>query len=148
MAGLLLLSSLLRCGTGTAFTCIFTLINNSVAREGRGRMQGVAMTIAAVARAVGPTLGAEAFAWSLTSGRRLPLDVHFVFFLMSAISTLPLGIARATFGAGLDCAVDSPLESPLDSTVEVVSAEAAAACAAKVAPPATEEEEERRTNKV
>eukprot|EP00964_Phaeocystis_antarctica_P114179 scaffold78142_cov57-Phaeocystis_antarctica.AAC.1 len=66
---------------------------------------------------------------------------------MSAISTLPLGIARATFGAGLDCAVDSPLESPLDSTVEVVSAEAAAACAAKVAPPATEEEEERRTNK-
>ena len=36
------------------------------------------MTIAAVARAIGPTLGAEAFAWSLTSGRRLPLDVHWL----------------------------------------------------------------------
>ena len=39
MAGLLLLSSALRCAIGTAFTCTFTLLNNSVAREGRGRMQ-------------------------------------------------------------------------------------------------------------
>ena len=113
------------------------------------------MTIAAVARAVGPTLGAEAFAWSLTSGRRLPLDVHFVFFLMSAISTLPLGIARATFSAVLDCAIDSPVDRQTDRQfdrkthrVEAVSTETAAACAAKVAPPAAEEEEERRTNTV
>ena len=39
MAGLLLLSSALRRAIGTAFTCTFTLLNNSVDREGRGRMQ-------------------------------------------------------------------------------------------------------------
>ena len=37
--------------------------------------------------------------------------LHFVFFLMSAISILPLGIARATFSAVLDGAIDSPVKA-------------------------------------
>ena len=42
---------LLRCALGTAFTCTFTLLTNSVPPSRRGSMQGLAMTVGSGARA-------------------------------------------------------------------------------------------------
>ena len=137
---------LLRFALGTAFTCTFTILNNSVPAHARGRMQGVAMTLGSLARAVGPTLGAEVsawasnpdpdhnltlaptptpslnprqvFAWSLTNGLPLPFDVHFVFLLMSALNVIPVAIALRTFSPALD--------RPLEAREEAEAAEQAA----------------------
>ena len=70
-------------------------------------MQGVAMTVASITRAVGPTMGAELFAWSLTNGLGPPLDIHFVFLLMCLINLLPVAIACSTFTTALDLPMDS-----------------------------------------
>ena len=102
IAALLLQQSLLRCALGCCFTCTFTILNNSVPAESRGRMQGVAMTVGSIARAVGPTMGAELFAWSLTNGLPLPFDVHFVFLLVCGMNLVPVAIAMATFTKQLD----------------------------------------------
>ena len=102
LAALLVQQALLRFSLGTAFTCTFTILNNSVPREGRGRMQGVAMTVGSLARALGPTMGAELFAWSLTNGIRFPFDVHFVFLLMCLMNAVPVAIAAVTFTSALD----------------------------------------------
>ena len=99
---LLVHSSLLRFALGTAFTCTFTLLNNSVPAEARGRMQGVAMTVGSGARALGPTLGSELFAWSLTNSLPLPFDVHFVFLFMGLLTAVPVAIALTTFTRALD----------------------------------------------
>ena len=107
-AALLVQQALLRFSLGTAFTCTFTILNNSVAREARGRMQGLAMTVGSLARAVGPAMGAELFAWSLTNGARFPFDVHFVFLLMCLMNAVPVAIAAASFTAALDMPFDAP----------------------------------------
>merc|ERR1712050_125775 len=105
-AALLLQSCLLRFALGTTFTCIFTILNNSVQADARGRMQGVAMTVGSLARAVGPVVGAEVFAWSLTNELTAPFDVHFVFLGMCVLNAAPVAIALATFTRGLDLPID------------------------------------------
>ena len=99
---LLVQQSLLRFSLGTAFTCTFTVLNNCVPAEARGRMQGVAMMIGSLSRAIGPTMGAELFAWSLTNGLRFPFDVHFVFMLMCILNLAPVALALSTFTPALD----------------------------------------------
>ena len=101
-AVLLLQQTALRWSLGTSFTCTFTILNNSVPPSRRGRMQGVAMTVGSAARAVGPTLGAELLAWSLTNGLPPPLDVHLVPMLLLAFSAAPVAIAAAFFSPALD----------------------------------------------
>ena len=105
-AALLVQQSLLRFALGTTFTCTFTILNNSVPTSARGRMQGLAMTIGSLARAVGPTMGVELFAWSLTNGLGFPWDVHFVFLLLGLLNVVPALIAAGTFTAALDLPVD------------------------------------------
>jgi MFS family permease len=51
-----------------AFTTIAILNNNSIAPEWRGRVGGLTMMVASVFKALGPTIGAVLFAWSLTNG--------------------------------------------------------------------------------
>ena len=116
LAVLLLQASSLRVCIGTTFTCTFTILNNCVAAPVRGRMQGVAMTIGSLARFVGPTLGAEIFAWSLTSGLAFPLDVHFVFLLMCALNAAPVALALITFTRALDLPLEASPAPPSSSS--------------------------------
>ena len=54
-------------GKMTSFTCVFLLINNSIASSQRGAVNGLAMTVASVTKAAGPVCGAEIFAWTISS---------------------------------------------------------------------------------
>ena len=105
-------------------------------------MQGVAMTVGSLARAIVPTLGAECFAWSLTNGLALPFDAHFVFLLMCALVVAPLAIGLATFSKALDLPMEAsatPRASRrtsstgggegVESTVELAAAKANAEAA-------------------
>ena len=65
------------------------------------------MTIGAVSRAIGPTLGAELFAWSLTNRLPKPFDVHFVFLLMCVVNLIPVAIGLCTFTKELDLPIES-----------------------------------------
>ena len=71
-----------------AFTVVFILINNSVARRQRGRVQGLAMAAAAAMRASGPIIGSCLFAWSVTNGlgeRVTAMGAPFVFWLCALL---------------------------------------------------------------
>ena len=73
------------------------MINNSVERERRGRVQGLAMAGAALMRAAGPLIGSVLFAWSLTNGLDAPgLKVEFTFLLcaVGSAATGAFGLAR------------------------------------------------------
>jgi hypothetical protein len=107
LAALLVQQCALRFSLGTTFTCIFTILNNSVPAEARGRMQGVAMTVGSLARAIGPTVGAELFAWSLTNGSGFPIDQHFVFLRMCVANAAPVAIGFVAFTKALDAPIDA-----------------------------------------
>lgn len=107
LAALMLQTSLLRFATGTTFTCTFALLNNCVPSDARGRMQGIAMTVGSIARGVGPTLGAELFAWSLTNNLPFPFDVHFAYLVVTCLALAPALIAFATFSSELDHPVEA-----------------------------------------
>ncbi|KAL1512137.1 hypothetical protein AB1Y20_005405 [Prymnesium parvum] len=117
MGALLVYLCLLRCAAGTTFTCAFTILNNGVPPDERGKMQGVAMTVGSIARGVGPTLGAELFAWSLTNGLPSPFDIHFTFVLLCLFNTVPVAIAMCAFTRALDRpfgATDTRTDAPSD----------------------------------
>jgi len=75
--------------TMVAFTCSFVLINNSCETAVRGTVNGIAMTIASITKALGPLCGSVILAWSLSSGRfkgfSFLLGHHFSFFLVSVL---------------------------------------------------------------
>ena len=65
-----------------AFTANFLLINASVPASRRGAVNGLAMTIGGLAKALGPMGGATLYAWSITNGARSPpLNFMLVFLL-------------------------------------------------------------------
>jgi hypothetical protein len=76
-----------------SFTTIAILNNNSISSEWRGRVGGLTMMVASVFKALGPSIGAVIFAWSLTNGYTFPLDFHFAFVAMA------LGAFAAAFWA-------------------------------------------------
>eukprot|EP01138_Halocafeteria_seosinensis_P015222 gb/GECG01015535.1/.p1 GENE.gb/GECG01015535.1/~~gb/GECG01015535.1/.p1 ORF type:complete len:667 (+),score=61.14 gb/GECG01015535.1/:1-2001(+) len=84
---LLIVGAFLRMASATcAFTSNFRLINNSVPREQRGAMNGLAMTLGSFGKSVGPSIGAVIFAWTMTNGLPFPLDYHFIFYLGSVMA--------------------------------------------------------------
>lgn len=58
------------------------------------------MAVSSGFKAVGPTLGAVTFAWSLTNGVAMPLDVHFTFFLCGLLAGGTALVAARSFGGG------------------------------------------------
>ena len=53
----------------TTFSTSFMLINNSCSNDDRGAVNGLAMTIASVTKAIGPAVGSSLLAWSFTQGK-------------------------------------------------------------------------------
>ena len=95
----------------TLFTVVFLIINNSCMRSQRGRVNGLGMTFSSGFKAVGPTLGAISFAWSLTNGLPPPFDVHFTFFMSALLAFASLAVAHVSFSPRND----SPLEEEDDA---------------------------------
>ena len=110
------------CG-GTAFTTTFIIINNSCAREQRGMVNGASMACAALARTIGPTLGATSFAWSLTNHMGAPLDVFFVFGLCASLSAgtclfAVVGLPGRRYDRTAEASVRAAVHSTADATAE------------------------------
>ena len=69
-------------------------------------MNGIAISVASVFKGLGPALGGSLYAWTLSSGRPYPLDVHGAWNLMAAVYlllavfswTIPVSIARPKEG--------------------------------------------------
>jgi len=84
----------LRSALGTAaFTSIFMMVNNSAPSEQRGSVNGLSMVVGSIGKAVGPALGANLFAWSVTSGLPFPLDYGFTFYFTAVVAAIALGMS-------------------------------------------------------
>jgi MFS family permease len=53
----------------TTFATSFMLINNSCSNDDRGAVNGLAMTVASLTKAMGPVIGSSILAWSFQHGR-------------------------------------------------------------------------------
>ena len=71
----------------TTFSTSFMLINNSCSNDDRGAVNGLAMTIASVTKAVGPVVGSSILAWSFQHGRHIAwiFGHAFNFWLVSLL---------------------------------------------------------------
>ncbi|KAJ8312005.1 LOW QUALITY PROTEIN: hypothetical protein KUTeg_009378 [Tegillarca granosa] len=75
------------------FSATALFINNSVKPQYAGSVNGIAMTITAIARTFAPTFGGSMYAWSITYGSRFfgpPFDVSFSFFIFGIIVWITL----------------------------------------------------------
>lgn len=57
-------------------------INNSVPPSRRGEINGVAMTIGSLAKAMGPSMSSVVFAWSISRSRPFPFGAPLIFLLL------------------------------------------------------------------
>jgi MFS family permease len=76
-----------------AFTSIFMMINNSAPSAQRGSVNGLSMVVGSVGKAAGPALGANLFAWSVTSGAPFPFDYGFTFYFTALVAIAALGMS-------------------------------------------------------
>ena len=90
-----------RCATAAAYTCVFTCINNSCARDARGAVNGAAMSIASIFKAAGPSAGAVLYAVALTGRAGAAL-----FGSVAAAMLATALVARRTMGVAYDSSVD------------------------------------------
>jgi MFS family permease len=76
------------------FTAVMMMINNSVESSSLGSVNGLAQSLVALTRTIGPALGSSLFAFSLSVDYFLIFDVHFVFFMTGFLTILlvPIGL--------------------------------------------------------
>eukprot|EP00359_Climacostomum_virens_P008891 CAMPEP_0204907500 /NCGR_PEP_ID=MMETSP1397-20131031/6637_1 /ASSEMBLY_ACC=CAM_ASM_000891 /TAXON_ID=49980 /ORGANISM="Climacostomum Climacostomum virens, Strain Stock W-24" /LENGTH=398 /DNA_ID=CAMNT_0052076677 /DNA_START=237 /DNA_END=1430 /DNA_ORIENTATION=- len=65
------------------FNAQFLLLNNTVERARRGRVNGIGMSIGSISKAVGPFIGGPLFALTSTEGFLYPFDYTFTFNLLA-----------------------------------------------------------------
>eukprot|EP01028_Stygiella_incarcerata_P000044 TRINITY_DN10096_c0_g1_i1.p1 TRINITY_DN10096_c0_g1~~TRINITY_DN10096_c0_g1_i1.p1 ORF type:complete len:668 (+),score=188.60 TRINITY_DN10096_c0_g1_i1:334-2337(+) len=95
-----------------SMTTAFILINNSTALEFLGRVNGFAQSMASLMRAIGPMSGCAVFAWSVSSGNGFPLDVFFVYFIISICATVNASV-MFTVPRSINHPIKSPSTMPL-----------------------------------
>ena len=65
-----------------SFTTVNVLINNSTYADYRGKVNGLGQVFAAFARFIGPSLGSNIFAWSISEERPFPFHYGFTYYLL------------------------------------------------------------------
>eukprot|EP01135_Chromosphaera_perkinsii_P010540 Nk52_evm50s2152 gene=Nk52_evmTU50s2152 len=75
----------IRFNANCVFISVSMFINNSVSRKDLGKINGIAMLVAASMRGLGPTLCGSIFAWTAHSGYGYPLNYHFVFYFINCV---------------------------------------------------------------
>lgn len=65
-----------------SFTTVNVLINNSTYSDYRGKVNGLGQVFAAFARFIGPSLGSNIFAWSISEERPFPFHYGFTYYLL------------------------------------------------------------------
>ena len=78
-AALIVHNIVYRCAVSNAYTACFCTINNSCATDARGAVNGFAMSVASLFKAVGPSLGASLYAYGLDRAPNGGVGVLAVF---------------------------------------------------------------------
>ena len=76
------------------FSVEFILINNSVHRRQRGKMNGLSLTTSSLARSLSVPLYTSLFAFTSTSGASFPLDFTCAFTVISLVTLLSWALCR------------------------------------------------------
>jgi apolipoprotein N-acyltransferase len=58
-----------------------------------GTVNGYGQSLVAMLRLFGPFSGSSLLSWSITNGLGFPLDHHFMFYVVSALLLLILGLS-------------------------------------------------------
>ncbi|KJE90743.1 hypothetical protein CAOG_02001 [Capsaspora owczarzaki ATCC 30864] len=97
----------IRVSMSVAFSAINVAINNSVYRHQRGTVNGLAMSLNAMTRALGPACGGALFAFSLTFDR-FPINASLVFIIIGICFGLSVWLCAM---------VSTSLNKPKDESV-------------------------------
>ncbi|XP_019638482.1 PREDICTED: uncharacterized membrane protein YCR023C-like [Branchiostoma belcheri] len=84
----ILINTIVVLGSSTAFTAVMVMIGNSALPAFRGSTNGIAQSMAALARLLGPVVFGNLFAWSTDNGLPWPLSYHLSFILVVLLSLL------------------------------------------------------------
>lgn len=82
---------------GVRYLCLFVIfsslqkiMNSSVRPELRGKLNGVAQTVASVVQIFGSYFGSVLIAWSMNNTLTYPFNHHFLFVLLACVNILSL----------------------------------------------------------
>ena len=95
-----------RCAVSNAYTACFCTINNSCATDARGAVNGFAMSVASLFKAVGPSLGASLYAYGLDKAPNGGVGVLAVFGGVGAALGVTALVACKYMGAEYDTPLD------------------------------------------
>ena len=95
-----------RCAVSNAYTACFCTINNSCATNARGAVNGFAMSVASLFKAVGPSLGASLYAYGLDKAPNGGVGVLAVFGGVGAVLGVTALVACKYMGAEYDTPLD------------------------------------------
>ncbi|XP_078669282.1 uncharacterized protein LOC144910269 isoform X1 [Branchiostoma floridae x Branchiostoma belcheri] len=79
---LLFFCMLLEQASCQAYMAAIVMVGNAAFQSSRGTVNGIAQTLAALSRLVGPAVSANLFAWTTDNGLPWPLDHHMSFYLL------------------------------------------------------------------
>ncbi|CAH1259368.1 Hypp2264 [Branchiostoma lanceolatum] len=82
---LLLVAMLIEQASCQAYMAAIVMIGNAALLSSRGTVNGIAQTMAALSRLIGPAVSANLFAWTTDNGLPWPLDHHLSFYLLVVI---------------------------------------------------------------
>ncbi|XP_078692924.1 uncharacterized protein LOC144922756 isoform X2 [Branchiostoma floridae x Branchiostoma belcheri] len=75
-------------GTAQTYLAVTVMVGNAGVQSNRGTVNGIAQTLAALSRLVGPAVSANLFAWTTDNGLPWPLDHHLSFYLVAVLCIL------------------------------------------------------------
>ncbi|XP_078589107.1 uncharacterized protein LOC144869568 isoform X2 [Branchiostoma floridae x Branchiostoma japonicum] len=81
-APLLLLAMLMEQAGCQAYMAAIVMVGNAAFLSSRGTVNGIAQTLAALSRLIGPAVSANMFAWTTDNGLPWPLDHHLSFYIL------------------------------------------------------------------
>ncbi|KAI8519480.1 hypothetical protein Bbelb_027370 [Branchiostoma belcheri] len=85
---LLFVTVLIEQGGSQSFLAAIVMVGNAGVQSNRGTVNGIAQTLAALSRLVGPAVSANLFAWTTDNGLPWPLDHHLSFYLVAVLCLL------------------------------------------------------------
>ncbi|XP_066292058.1 uncharacterized protein [Branchiostoma lanceolatum] len=85
---LLFVAVLMDQGMSLAYLSCVVMVGNAGVQTTRGTVNGIAQTLAGLARLVGPAVSGNLFAWTTDNGMPWPLDHHLAFYLLIVLCLL------------------------------------------------------------
>ncbi|XP_035681602.1 uncharacterized protein LOC118419347 [Branchiostoma floridae] len=75
-------------GKTLTYLAAIVMVGNAGVQTTRGTVNGIAQTLAALSRLVGPAVSANLFAWTTDNGMSWPMDHHLTFYLLTVLCLL------------------------------------------------------------